>query len=80
MDQSITAEIILFPTRQIAAPSTLALAPTERLSNALTALSVALAEQQQAVQRWREAMTDLANCMRALGGDLSATKIAEHSV
>jgi hypothetical protein len=77
MDQLTSAEIILFPGRQVAAPS---VAPTERLSNALSALSAALAEQQQAVQKWREAMTDLANCMRALGGAPSGTEAAERRV
>jgi hypothetical protein len=79
MNQSVGAEIILFPGRRPSAPSS-PLAPTERLSNALTALSAALTEQQQAILRWREAMTDLANCMRTLGGDLSAVEAAERRV
>ena len=80
MSEPISAEIILFPARHKISPPSLPLAPTERLSNALTALSAALAEQQRAIQRWREAMTDLANCMRALGGDLTASEAAERRV
>jgi hypothetical protein len=66
------ADIIPFPsTRSSAAPAShLVPGPSDqRLSTALHALSKALAEQQEAVQRWRDALVELAASMRALGGD-----------
>jgi len=64
-----SAEIILFPTDRLSTPfygPAAPCPPDERLSTALKTLSAALAEQQQAVQRWRDAMAELAACMRTL--------------
>ena len=80
MDDSSSAKIILFPSRGGMAPPPASVPPTERLSAALSALSAALAEQQQAIQSWREAMTDLANCMRALGAKAGSTAAAKRSL
>jgi hypothetical protein len=48
-------------------------ASTQRLSQALSGLSAALADQRDATQRWKSALEDLAAKMRTLG-DLTTLK------
>ena len=62
-----TAEIIPFPTRQVAQPVEL---PHERLGRALTTLNAALAEQRLAIAAWRGALAELKSTATGLGESL----------
>ncbi len=62
-----TAEIIPFPTRQVAQPVEL---PHERLGRALTTLNAALAEQRLAIAAWRGALAELKTTATGLGESL----------
>ena len=63
MVNSRGADIIPFPGRQAAAASPRG---SDRLSEAMSSLSRALADQQTAVQRWRQAVEDLNHSMQQL--------------
>ena len=63
MDPSNSAEIIAFPVRR---QSDL-LRSAQRLSDALTNLSTALAEQREATRRWRDALRALSERMATAG-------------
>jgi uncharacterized coiled-coil protein SlyX len=74
MADRASADIIPFPMSRLSAPHgspAATVASEDRLSAALKALSLALAEQQEAVQRWRDALAELATSMRTLSGDLA---------
>ncbi len=66
MQAARSAQIILFPMRKTAENS-----QNERLTNALTALDFALAEQRVAVAAWRETLTELRGIMSGLGASLT---------
>jgi hypothetical protein len=68
-----TADIIPFPSTRLSTPfygPAIRFSPDDRLNIALKTLSAALAEQQRAIQNWRDAMAELAVSMRALGSGL----------
>ena len=62
MDEPASATIIPFPARR----SDLA-ASAEHLADALTTLSLALIEQRDATQRWRDALLALSERLETLG-------------
>jgi hypothetical protein len=62
-----TAEIIPFPTRQVAPPVE---SPHERLTRALAKLNAALTEQRHAVAAWRGALGELKTTAAGLGESL----------
>jgi len=66
MQAARTADIIVFPPRRMAANG-----QNDRLSTALTALDIALAEQRAAVAAWRESLTELRGVMSGLGTGLA---------
>ena len=66
MDEQLTATIIPFPARNRSSGELGQSA--ERLSTSLTSLSVALAAQKDALQRWRSALADLQERMQTIGG------------
>ncbi len=66
MQAARTADIIPFPPRKTAEDS-----QNDRLTNALTALEVALAEQRAAVAAWRQSLTELRGVVGGLGAGLS---------
>ena len=68
-----TAEIIPFPTRQVAQPVEL---PHERLGRALTTLNAALAEQRLAIAAWRGALAELKTTRPGLARVCSDTATA----
>ena len=63
MDEQVSATIIPFPVRR---PTGLPQS-TERLAESLRSLSAALADQRDALQRWRDALADLSAKMQAVG-------------
>ena len=67
MADRVTAQIIPFPCQAAPVP--------ERLSNALTSLAQAMADQRAAVAAWRNAAKDLATQMQTLSNTLSASKL-----
>jgi hypothetical protein len=69
MDDIVSATIIAFPVR---VPSPAPQPSTERLSQSLQSLSTALADQRDALQRWRVALADLSDKMRAISSNASA--------
>jgi uncharacterized coiled-coil protein SlyX len=76
MAHRASADIIPFPMTRLSAPDAspaATISSEDRLSTALSALSHALAEQQEAVQRWRDALAELAASMRTLSGHLAKT-------
>ena len=70
MAEAVSAQIIPFPRRAEPAP-----APPERVSNALTSLAQAMADQREAVAVWRNAVKDLATQMQTLSDTLAASKL-----
>ena len=66
MSAARTAQIIRFPSRQMAEIS-----QPSRLSTAMTTLDVALAEQRSAVAAWRESLTELRQAVSGLGQGLA---------
>ncbi len=67
MPQQASATIIPFPGAARRPAQDIAQS-SERLAQALTSLSAALAEQRDSILRWRGALDDLAANMRALAG------------
>ena len=65
MQAAHTAQIIRFPARKASES-----AENERLTKALTALDVALAEQRAAVAAWRQSLTELRGVVAGLGEGL----------
>ncbi len=61
-----TADIIPFPPRKPAENS-----QSDRLTTALTALDIAIAEQRAAVQAWRQSLTELRGVVGGLGAGLT---------
>jgi ABC-type transporter Mla subunit MlaD len=61
-----TADIIPFPSRKAAENS-----DSDRLTTALSALDIALAEQRAAIAAWRESLTELRGVMGNLGTGLT---------
>lgn len=61
-----TADIIPFPTRKTAEIS-----PGDRLTQALTGLNVALAEQRAAIAAWRHSLTELRGVVNGVGEGLT---------
>jgi hypothetical protein len=72
MDDKVSATIIPFPVR---IPSPAPQPPTERLSQSLESLSTALADQRDALQRWRAALADLSDKMRTISTSASAESL-----
>jgi hypothetical protein len=66
MQAARTAEIIPFPPRKPAENGR-----NDRLTTALTALDVAIAEQREAVQAWRQSLTELRGVVGGLGAGLT---------
>ena len=63
MDDQVSATIIPFPVRS---SGTDVPPPTQRLSESLKSLSVALTEQRDALQRWRDALAELSEKMKTM--------------
>jgi hypothetical protein len=72
MDDKVSATIIPFPVR---VPNPAPQPPTERLSQSLQSLSTALADQRDALQRWRAALADLSDKMRTISTSASAESL-----
>ncbi len=68
MDEPVSATIIPFPVRPRPDPVSGPVQSTERLSESLRGLSAALAEQRDALQRWRDALAELSAKMQSMGG------------
>jgi hypothetical protein len=66
MHAARTAEIIPFPHRKTAENGS-----NDRMTIALTALDIAIAEQRAAVAAWRESLTELRGVMSGLGAGLA---------
>ncbi len=69
MTNSTSAVIIPFPAPRLSTPfygPADALPTADRLSTALDSLTIALGEQHRAMQRWREALAELATSMNSL--------------
>jgi hypothetical protein len=66
MHAARTADIIPFPPRKMMENG-----QNDRLTTALTALDIALAEQRAAVAAWRESLTELRGVMSGLGAGLA---------
>ena len=79
MDERATAEIIPFPMREVAAAPAPTLSPAasdpERLGAAFSSLATAMAEQREAVQKWRDAVKQLSTHMQTLSETLDASKL-----
>ena len=66
MQAARTADIIPFPPRKMAENR-----QGDRLTNALTALDVAIAEQRAAVAAWRQSLTELRGVAGGIGAGLA---------
>ncbi len=73
MSEQVSAQIIPFPRR--ADPALPPVEGPQRLSNALTTLAQAMADQQEAVAVWRDAVKNMASQMRHLSDNLADTRI-----